>query len=452
MRIRSRHKSILAGAAVAVAVAGVPADAIASHADEPFNVVATIAACRGESLTIAAQVTPSADVPPLLREATLKLRFEAAPLHGATRKSREFDLGRTMNARRSVRFADLPAHAYGGVVRYRWVRGKRTVASGFVRTRRAQVSGRQGKAFCSLRVGRPPTDTQPPFIAPFPSDTRWYRGPLTVNFFVFDDLSGVAVVFSRIDGGSFVIGRRRTITGEGPHLLEYGARDAAGNQTPTSSVTLRVDENPPTTPAVSAPSGTTTDSTPDIQWSASTDSASGVAGYFVLVRDSAGAIVWSQILAPSATTATVGQALGPGNYTAEVIAVDGALPMPFTATGSSAFTVAPPPDADGDGVADADDNCPSIPNTSQADVDSDRAGNPCDDSDSDGLTDDAEINGNPQTLWNDADTDNDGVLDGAEAGQGTSPTDPDSDDDTFDDSEDPCPTQPDNSLFPDGCP
>ncbi len=466
MRLRVRHKSLLAGAAAAVAVVVLPAEVMAAHRDDPFEVVATIAACKRESLTIAAQVTPSGNVPPVLRKASLKLRFVAAPLYGRTRRSREFDLGRTMNARRSARFADLPAQGYGGIVRYRWVRGKRTVASGFVRTRKARVAGRRGKAFCSLRVGRPPTDTQAPFILPVPYDSRWYRGPLTVNFFVVDDLSGVALVVSRVDGGPFVRGRRTTITGEGSHLLEYAARDAAGNSTPVGAVTLRVDENPPTTPAVSAPSGTTTDSTPDIQWSASSDSASGVAGYVVLVRDSGGAIVWSQFVAASVTTATVGQALAPGDYTAEVIAYDGAAPLPFTATGTRAFTVVPPPDDtddDDDGVPDTSDNCPSAANPDQANLDGDAQGDVCDlDDDNDGRndtsdncptianSDQANFDGDAQGDACDGDDDNDGLAD---------PQDPNdnnvnSDGDSKNDGADACPAQHHGPVDAnnDGCP
>ena len=88
--------------------------------------------------------------------------------------------------------------------------------------------------------------------------------------------SGVALVVSRLDGGPFVRGRSARIDGEGTHQLEYFALDAAGNQTQPATVTLRVDQNPPTAPSVTGPSGTTSDSTPDIQWSPSSDSASGV--------------------------------------------------------------------------------------------------------------------------------------------------------------------------------
>jgi hypothetical protein len=255
---------------VAAALLALPGSAPASHKKLPFKAKATISACRGESLTIAAQFAPARDATRrarrVIRHASLRLRFEAAPLYGRTRKSRQFDLGRVKEVRRSVRFADLRAQGYSGIVRYQWKRGKRTVLSGLVRTRKARVAGKRGKAFCSLRVGRRPADTTPPFIAPVPNDSRWYRGPLDVSFFVVDDLSGVEGVLSRVDGGPFVRGRDTTIDGEGSHLLEYAARDAAGNWTQVLGTTLRVDEHPPTTPAVTAPTGSTTDATPEIRW------------------------------------------------------------------------------------------------------------------------------------------------------------------------------------------
>ena len=51
------------------------------------------------------------------------------------------------------------------------------------------------------------------------------------------------------------------------------------------------------------------------------------------------------------------------------------------------FTVAvPPPDADGDGVSDAADNCPAVANPGQADLDGDTIGDACDpDIDGDGV-------------------------------------------------------------------
>ena len=415
------RRSLLAATVAAVCVV-VPGQAAASHKPLPFKATATISSCRGESLTIAAQFEPAADATRRarrrIRRAHLRVRFEAAPLYGRTRKSREFDLGRAKEARRSVRFTDLPAQGYSGIVRYRWKRGKRTVLSGFVTTRRARVAGKRGKAICSLRVGKRPVDTTPPLIFPSPNDARWYRGPLDVTFLVVDDRSGVALVVSRVDGGPFARGRDTTIAGEGSHLLEYAARDAAGNQTQLFGTTLRVDENPPIRPGVTAPASSTSDSTPEITWNASSDSGSGVAGYIVLVRNTSGAIAWSSDVPTSSPRAiSVTDPLPPGSYTAEVVAYDATVPQPFTATGTRAFTVVPPdpgeppppPDADNDGVLDANDNCPAVSNADQVDFDGDDQGDVCDsDDDNDGLADPQDPNDH------DVDSDNDGINDGAD--------------------------------------
>jgi hypothetical protein len=68
-----------------------------------------------------------------------------------------------------------------------------------------------------------------------------------------------------------------------------------------------------------------------------------------------------------------------------------------------------PADTDGDGVPDADDNCPATPNPDQADLDSDGLGDPCDeDRDGDGLVNGDEFRTSPDR----ADSDADGTCDG----------------------------------------
>ncbi len=73
-------------------------------------------------------------------------------------------------------------------------------------------------------------------------------------------------------------------------------------------------------------------------------------------------------------------------------------------------------DSDGDGVCGNVDNCPTVSNANQLNFDGDALGDACD-----------------------TDDDNDGLSDVAEAGAGTNPLDPDTDDDSFLDGADNCP-------------
>lgn len=92
-------------------------------------------------------------------------------------------------------------------------------------------------------------------------------------------------------------------------------------------------------------------------------------------------------------------------------------------------------DPDNDGLGNDCDNCDGVANASQDDADMDGVGDPCEDMDGDGLTDDVETG--LGTDPNDPDTDDDGRTDGAEvngaAGIFTDPLDPDTDDDEVND-------------------
>jgi fimbrial isopeptide formation D2 family protein len=90
-------------------------------------------------------------------------------------------------------------------------------------------------------------------------------------------------------------------------------------------------------------------------------------------------------------------------------------------------------DNDGDGILNANDNCPLVPNTDQADTDSDGQGDLCDtDADDDGLLNDEEalLGSNPLLK----DSDGDGLEDGQEVKTfKTDPTKADTDDDGLSD-------------------
>jgi hypothetical protein len=120
---------------------------------------------------------------------------------------------------------------------------------------------------------------------------------------------------------------------------------------------------------------------------------------------------------------------------------------------SAPFTVV---DFDGDGVPDAGDNCPFVPNGQQTDADQDSIGDACDNCPGTSNPDQANLDGDGLGDVCDPDTDNDllsdsdetntwgtdprnpdsdfdGLIDGFEVANGTSPTNPDTDADGFSD-------------------
>ena len=106
-------------------------------------------------------------------------------------------------------------------------------------------------------------------------------------------------------------------------------------------------------------------------------------------------------------SAFMGEASG-GQWTLNVADNAGADTGSIDSWSIEVCTILPQPDADDDGIADADDNCPDTANTDQADEDNNGIGDVCDvDRDGDGILND--VDNCPDTFNPDqADLDNDG--------------------------------------------
>ncbi len=115
-----------------------------------------------------------------------------------------------------------------------------------------------------------------------PSASGWYTSAIPVTIAASDELSGVASIFYRIDGGAWqTYSGSFLLTPDGEHTLEYVAVDAAGNRESTQSIFVRIDTTPPVVAAL-PPSLHVTTSQVFLSWTGS-DAGSGIDHYEVRV-------------------------------------------------------------------------------------------------------------------------------------------------------------------------
>jgi PKD repeat protein len=78
----------------------------------------------------------------------------------------------------------------------------------------------------------------------------WHTSPVSLDLSATDDLSGVAAIHLRLDGGAWqVYTGPTTVQGEGSHTIEYYATDVAGNDETVRSVPVKIDTVKATTSA-----------------------------------------------------------------------------------------------------------------------------------------------------------------------------------------------------------
>ena len=241
-----------------------------------------------------------------------EVRGRAAVRPCAARSARSTWAARRARAA-SERFSNLRAQSYSG---HRALSLGARLADrrcpGSCGRSKARVGGRRGKAFCSIKVGRQAgghaaagyhADPERRRLAPRPAQCPLLRLRRPVRRHSSSSRASTA--------GPFVRGRAVTRSrARASHTLEYAARDAAGNQTPTAADHAADRRGRADDPDGHRAGGLDRRQHARHHLDASTDSGSGVAGYVVLVRDSGGAIVWSQDVPARAPRAvTVGQTL-----------------------------------------------------------------------------------------------------------------------------------------------
>src|SRR4051812_10875215 len=325
--------------ALAALVLALPA---ASHA------AVTISSCRSDSLTVVGTVTLSANAARKVRGATAELRFRALPLFGLPRTARS-----RKGATGQQTFSALESGNWVGVMTWRFRKRGRTVLSGSERSQPVRVGRTKGRASCTLAQGVKPVDKTPPALFINPDDTAWHRGQVQLS--ARDDFSGVRSMSYSLDGGpktATVNGSVIPVAGQGAHMVAWEATDVAGN-TDTRSAMVNVDTSAPTKPVLSRPGTVTASTKPTFQWSASTDSRSGMRGYVLTIQKSDGTVVAFQTVDADTTSVQSAATLSEGEtYTAIVTAVDNTVESWTTASDPLAFRIDSTPGASSFAPAD----------------------------------------------------------------------------------------------------
>jgi hypothetical protein len=107
----------------------------------------------------------------------------------------------------------------------------------------------------------------------------YYKGPVQFTMTGTDNLSGLATIYYRVDGGATLLySSPFTIGGDGNHLVDYWGVDAAGNVSGVSTAVVKIDMSAPQTQATgSGTAGTNGWYRGAVQVSlAATDNLSGV--------------------------------------------------------------------------------------------------------------------------------------------------------------------------------
>lgn len=190
----------------------------------------------------------------------------------------------------------------------------------------------------------------------------WFIAPVQVRLQAEDRgtggaRAGVQRIRYRVDGGSWQThtggDKKLTVSGDGPHTVEYYAEDQVGNQESPRQVTFQIDATPPKAPGAAAETHGTLSgqwqrdwNDPAFTWEPASDATSGVWYYEV---------TWGDTLHVVAGPAYDPPAVRTGSYALAVRSVDHAKNVgPVGATFSFRYDGTPPhaPDVqNNDGVA-----------------------------------------------------------------------------------------------------